>query len=155
MTSHAWYVVSNHQPFDCLFNSWCGPTSKKHQSMNYWGFITGIHRPSHKWPVTQKKPPCDDVIMAQGALHYIPPNLILISYNTKSCDKCNSTPQLLATAKTYGNSTHIHTNKSKGYNKSQDNESGWYKPNVSFICQHVYPSGMYSQLALWQRTQCL
>ena len=61
-------VVSNHRPFDCLFNSLCGLTSKKHLSPHYWPFVRGIHRwpvnSPHKGPVTRKKLPSDDVIMA-------------------------------------------------------------------------------------------
>ena len=33
------FVVSNHQPFDCLFHRLSGPTSKKHQSTHYWTFV--------------------------------------------------------------------------------------------------------------------
>ena len=37
MTSHE-LVVSNHRSLDCLLNSLCGPSSKKHQS-HYWAFV--------------------------------------------------------------------------------------------------------------------
>ena len=36
MTSHKRHVVSNHQLYDCLFKSLCGPTSNKHQSPHCW-----------------------------------------------------------------------------------------------------------------------
>ena len=67
MTSHERHVVSNHRSLDCLFNSLCAPTSKRHQSPHYWPFVRGIHRwpvnSPHKGPVTRKKLPFDDVIM--------------------------------------------------------------------------------------------
>ena len=67
MTSYERHVVLNHRSFDCLFDSVGGPTSKKHQSPRYWPFERGIHwwwvNSPHKGPVTQKKLPCDDVIM--------------------------------------------------------------------------------------------
>ena len=51
-----------------LFNSLCGPTSKKHQTLHYWPFVRGIHRWPvnfpHKGPVSREKLPFDDVIMA-------------------------------------------------------------------------------------------
>ena len=66
-TSHDCHEVSNHRSFDCLFNSLCRPTSKKHQSPHYWPFMRGGHRwpvnSPHKGSVTRKKLPFDDVIM--------------------------------------------------------------------------------------------
>ena len=41
MTSHESQAASNHRPLDCVFNSLCGPTSKKHQSPHYWPCVTG------------------------------------------------------------------------------------------------------------------
>ena len=38
MTSQVHHTVSNHRSFDCLSNTSCGPTSKKHQSPCYWPF---------------------------------------------------------------------------------------------------------------------
>ena len=35
MTSFEYDVILNHLPFDCLFSSLCGPTSKKYQSPHY------------------------------------------------------------------------------------------------------------------------
>ena len=55
--------VSNHQPHDCLLRR----RSKKHQSSASMAFVRGIHRgpvnSPHKWPVTRKMFPFDDVIM--------------------------------------------------------------------------------------------
>ena len=39
MTSHERHAVSNHLSLECLFNSLCGPTSKKHQSPRYWPYL--------------------------------------------------------------------------------------------------------------------
>ena len=59
MTSHERHVVSNYRSFNPLFNSLCGPTSKKRRSLHHWPFVRGIHRwplkPPHKGPVTRKK----------------------------------------------------------------------------------------------------
>ena len=44
ITSHERHVVSHHRPFNCLFNSLCGPTSKKHQRPCYGPFVRGIHQ---------------------------------------------------------------------------------------------------------------
>ena len=55
MTTFERHVISNHRPFDCLFNSRCGPTSTKQQSPYYWPFVRGIHR----WSVNSPhKGPC-------------------------------------------------------------------------------------------------
>ena len=65
VTSNERHVVSDHRPFDWLFNSLCGPTSKKHESPHYWPFVRGIHwwlvTSPHKGPVTRKKLPFDIV----------------------------------------------------------------------------------------------
>ena len=59
--------VSNRQPHDCLLNHLFGRRSKKHQSSASLAFVRGIYRWSvnspHKWPVTRKMFPFDDVIM--------------------------------------------------------------------------------------------
>ena len=59
MTPHELHLVWNHRSFDCLCNSLCGLTSKKHQSPYYWPFVRGIHRwpvnSPHKGPVTRRK----------------------------------------------------------------------------------------------------
>ena len=64
--------VSNHQPRDCLLNRLFGRRSKKALSSASLAFVRGIHRgpvnSSHKWPVTRKMFPFDDVIMLWSAL---------------------------------------------------------------------------------------
>ena len=69
--------VSNHQPHDCLLNRlfrcrWKIKTKKQHQSSVPLAFVRGIHRwpvnSPHKWPVTRKMFPFDDVIMVY-AIH--------------------------------------------------------------------------------------
>ena len=59
--------VSNHQPHDCLLNRLFGRRSKKISKLRVTGFCAGIHRrpvnSPHKWPVTRKIFPFDDVIM--------------------------------------------------------------------------------------------
>ena len=59
--------VSNHQPRDCLLNRLFRHRWKKHQSPASPAFVRGIHRSPvnspHKWPVTRKMFPFDDVIM--------------------------------------------------------------------------------------------
>ena len=59
--------VSNHQPHDCLLNRYSGSDQRKHQSSVLLAFGRGIHRgpvnSPHKWPVTRKMFPFDDVIM--------------------------------------------------------------------------------------------
>ena len=57
--------VSNHQPHDSTVYS--GADHRKHQSSASLVFVRGIHRwavnSPHKWPVTRKMFPFDDVIM--------------------------------------------------------------------------------------------
>ena len=59
--------VSNHQPHHCLLNRLFRRGSKKHQSSASLAFVLGIHRwpvnSPHKWQVTRKMFPFDDVIM--------------------------------------------------------------------------------------------
>ena len=59
--------VSHHRPRDCLLNRCSGADQRKHQSSVSLAFVRGIHRWSgnspHKWPVTWKMFPFDDVIM--------------------------------------------------------------------------------------------
>ena len=55
--------VSNHQPRDCLFNRLFGGRSKKTSKFR----VTGLCADSpHKWPVTRKMFPFDDVIMGNA-----------------------------------------------------------------------------------------
>ena len=59
--------VSNHQPHDCLLNRLLRRRSKKTSKFRVTGLCVGIHRgpvnSPHKWPVTRKMFPFDDVIM--------------------------------------------------------------------------------------------
>ena len=59
--------ISNHQPHDCLLKCLFRRRLKKHQSSAPLSFVRGIHRSPvnspHKWPVTRKMFPYDDVIM--------------------------------------------------------------------------------------------
>ena len=59
--------VSNHQPHDCLLSRFLGADQRKHQSSASLAFVREIHRgpvnSPHKWPVTRKIFPFDDVIM--------------------------------------------------------------------------------------------
>ena len=63
--------VSNHQPHGCLLNRLFRRKSKKHQSSASLAFVREIHRGPvnfpHKWPVTRKMFPSDDVIMLGDA----------------------------------------------------------------------------------------
>ena len=63
--------VSNHQPHDCLLNRLFRRRSKKTSKLR----VTGLC--AHKWPVTRKMFPFDDVIMwysnHQGALQILRP----------------------------------------------------------------------------------
>ena len=59
--------VSNHQPHDCLLNRLFRRRSKKTSKLRVTGLCAGIHRgpvnSPHKWPVTRKMFPFDDVII--------------------------------------------------------------------------------------------
>ena len=61
--------VSNHQPHGCLLNRLFRGESKKTSKLRVTGLCAGIHRGPvnfpHKWPVTRKMFPFDDVIMAE------------------------------------------------------------------------------------------
>ena len=59
--------VSNHQPHECLLNRFIRRRSKKTSKLRVTGFCAGnspgpVNSP-HKWPVTRKMFPFDDVIM--------------------------------------------------------------------------------------------
>ena len=58
--------VSNHQPQHCFSNVYKDADQIKHQSAASLAFVRGIHRWPvnfpHKWPVTRKMFPFDDVI---------------------------------------------------------------------------------------------
>ena len=59
--------ISNHQPDECLLNHYSDADQRKHQSSASLAFVRRIHRGPvnfpHKWPVTRKMFPFDDVIM--------------------------------------------------------------------------------------------
>ena len=61
--------VSNYQPHDCLLKYLSGAILRKHQSSASLAFVRGIHRwpvnSQHKWPVTRKMFPFNDVIMVR------------------------------------------------------------------------------------------
>ena len=61
---------SNHQPHDCLLNSFSRRRSKKTSKLRVTGLCAGIHRGPmnypHKGPVTWKMFPFDDVIMGSA-----------------------------------------------------------------------------------------
>ena len=59
--------VSNHQPHHCLLNHLFGRRSKKTLKLCVTGLCAGIHRGPvnslHKWPVTRKMSPFDDIMI--------------------------------------------------------------------------------------------
>ena len=59
--------VSNHQPHDCLLNGLFRCRSKQTSKLRATGLCAGVRRGPvnslHKWPVTRKMFPFDDVIM--------------------------------------------------------------------------------------------
>ena len=59
--------VSYHQPHDCFLIRSFRRRSREHQSSALLAFVRGIHggpvNSPHKWPVTRKMFPFDDVIM--------------------------------------------------------------------------------------------
>ena len=61
--------VSNHQPRHCFLNWLVIHRWKKTSKLRVTGLCAGIHRSTvnspHKWPVTRKMFPFDDVIMSQ------------------------------------------------------------------------------------------
>ena len=65
--------VSNHQPRHCLLNRYSNADQRKQQSSASLAFVGGIHRGPvncpHKWPVTRKMFPFDDVIMTYPVTH--------------------------------------------------------------------------------------
>ena len=66
-----WDGFSNHQPHHCLLNRLSGRRSKKTSKPHVTGLCAGnspgpVNSP-HKWPVTRKRFPFDDVIMVPHA----------------------------------------------------------------------------------------
>ena len=63
---HNWHdSVSNHQPHDCLHDHIFRRSSKKISNLRVTGLCAGNSpgNSQHKWPVTRKMFPFDDVIM--------------------------------------------------------------------------------------------
>ena len=58
--------VSNHQPHDCLLNRLFRRRSKKTSKLRVTGLCAG--NSPHKWPITRKMFPFDDVIMYTTSL---------------------------------------------------------------------------------------
>ena len=56
--------VSNHQPYDCLLNRLFRRRSKKTSKLRVNGLCEGPVNSPHKWPVTRKMFPFDEVIMS-------------------------------------------------------------------------------------------
>ena len=63
--------VPNHQPHDCFFNRLFRQRSKETSKLHVTGLCVGNSRgpvnSPHKWPVTRKMFPFDDVIMSWGS----------------------------------------------------------------------------------------
>ena len=66
--------VSNHKPHECLLNRSFMRRPKKTPKLRVTGLCVGNSPETHKWPVTRKMFPFDDVIMS---------NRITITYTTK------------------------------------------------------------------------
>ena len=71
--------VSNHQPHDCLLNDLFRLRWKKTWKLRVTG-LYAVNSP-HKWPVTRKMFPCNDVIMVCGLLY--PPGRIVLNVHIK------------------------------------------------------------------------
>ena len=79
--------VSDHQPYDCLLNRLFRHISKKTSKLRATGLCAGnspgpVNSP-HKWPVTRKMFPFDDVIMKQKYRAF-PPWHYLFKYRLSS-----------------------------------------------------------------------
>ena len=61
--------VSNHQPHDCFPNRLFRYISKKTSKLRVTGLCAG--NSPHKWPVTRKRYPFDDVIMIEGHINTV------------------------------------------------------------------------------------
>ena len=76
--------VSDHQPHDCLLNLLFRRRSKKTSKLRVTGFVRTNHRYSvnsqHKWPVTRKIFPFDDVIMHP----FILPGIVVLDFAVPS-----------------------------------------------------------------------
>ena len=82
--------VSNHQPHDCLLHRLFRRRSKKTSKLRVTGLSVGIHggpvNSPHKWPVTRKMFPFDNVIMIYIINCIRPPRPRVVSWlQTKTC----------------------------------------------------------------------
>ena len=80
------YGVPNHQPHDCLLSRLIRRRSKKTSKLRVTGLCAGIHRRPvncpHKWPVTRKMFPFDDVIMSRKMHARIQRDTFVICFST-------------------------------------------------------------------------
>ena len=79
--------VSNHQPHDCLLNRLFRHRSKKTSKLHVTGLCVGnspgtVNSP-HKWPVTRKMFPFDDVIMISCLVSHTWPKIFECVRNTQ------------------------------------------------------------------------
>ena len=106
--------VSNHQPHDFYPTVYSGVDQRKHQSSASLAFVRRIHRwpvnSPHKWPVTRKMFPFDDVIMKfhtcyrQGCIlqrqattgYWVPCEFTLSHQKTTPCQtvRCSAQPEM-------------------------------------------------------------
>ena len=97
--------VWNHQPHHCLLNHIFGCRSKKTSKLRVTGLCAGnspgpVNSP-HKWPVTRKMFPFDDVIMWQKKKKKIKPWVVWINELWESAKKKSITKTKQHTAKFY------------------------------------------------------
>ena len=93
-------VVSNHQPHDCLLNRLFGRRSKKTSKLRVTGLCVGNSpgpgNSPHKWPVTRKMFPFDDVIMIWKVFL-----TIFLCVMLWVCHKHNPTPDYFYLSRNY------------------------------------------------------
>ena len=82
--------VSNHQPYDCFYSTvYSGADQRKHQSSASLTFLRGIHRWPvnfpHKWPVTRKMFPFDDVLVYVWQTLW----MLVVTHSTIPCISIN------------------------------------------------------------------
>ena len=84
--------ISNHQPYDCLLNHLFRRRSKKTSKFRVAG-LWPVNSP-HKWPVTQKMFPFDDVIMGVTKPQWVnnPSIITTPMLSTTIPDHCGSMP---------------------------------------------------------------
>ena len=94
--------VSNHQPHHCLLNRLFRRRWKKTSKLRVIGFVRGIHRwpvnSPHKWPVTRKMFPFDDVIISDylcqrrsSRLHLVMLTFNMMTSSLRSRQHCTHT----------------------------------------------------------------